>query len=106
MRTLTLLFLTSLVACSLRGTPVTPPAPSNTSGADAAACNACIESGRTWQPEVSECTEDCDVQDISCYADSCPGSCADECGNCFSQSECEANSCTWHQEQEAMWCTQ
>lgn len=69
------------------------------------ACGACLASGGTWQPEASMCTTDCDILDISCFRDTCPGECADDCGACFSQGECEAEGCTWRQEAEAMWCT-
>ena len=68
-------------------------------------CTACIESGGTWQPEVEECTQNCDIMDISCYTDGCPGECEDSCGYCFGQQECEDQGCTWNQEAEAMWCS-
>ena len=69
-------------------------------------CETCLAEGGTWQPEASECTEDCDLQDISCYTDECPGECEDNCAYCFGQGECEEQGCAWHQEAEAMWCTE
>lgn len=70
------------------------------------ACQSCLDSGGTWQPEAGECTDSCDIADISCFTDECPGACEDDCAYCFSQEDCEAASCAWHQEAEAMWCTQ
>ena len=67
-------------------------------------CEACLESGGTWQ--VVECTRNCALQDGSCYRDACPVPCAaDSCGTCFSQSDCEAVDCAWHAQGEALWCT-
>ncbi len=69
-------------------------------------CEACLASGGTWQPEADECTQGCDIQDISCFTDSCPGACAaDTCGSCFSPEACEGAGCTWSVAGEAMWCT-
>ncbi len=84
-----------LTACTLGGEPT--PADS--------LCEACLESGGTWQPEASACTENCAIQDISCFIRECPGACTEDCGDCFSQDECESAGCAWHQEAEAMWCT-
>lgn len=68
-------------------------------------CDDCLASGGTWQPEAQQCTTDCDLMDISCFADECPGECeADACGNCFSQPECEAATCTWTTIDESMFC--
>ena len=68
------------------------------------ACDACLQSGGTWQ--VDTCTNDCDLQDTSCFRNACPAPCAaDSCGTCFSTSECEAAGCAWHGEAEAQWCT-
>ena len=75
------------------------------SGGGADPCEACLAGGGTWQPEVSECTTNCDIADISCFTDSCPGTCQDDCAFCFGQGECEAAGCTWQQAAEAMWCT-
>ena len=72
---------------------------------DDSLCEACLESGGTWQPEASGCTQDCAIQDISCFTTECPDSCTDDCSDCFSQDECEDAGCTWNQEAEAMWCT-
>jgi hypothetical protein len=69
-------------------------------------CETCLSSGGTWQVEANTCTTDCNIQDISCFRDSCPGPCAaDSCGTCFSQGDCEAVDCTWRAEAEANWCT-
>ncbi|MEE2780365.1 MAG: hypothetical protein VYE15_07570, partial [Myxococcota bacterium] len=35
-------------------------------------CWNCLMTGGTWQPEAEACTTNCDIQDISCYVDSCP----------------------------------
>ncbi len=89
-----------LAACS------TPTPTGAGAGPDAEACAACIKAGKTWQPEVKECTDNCDIQDTSCFKDSCPGACsATNCEHCFEQTSCEAASCAWHQEAEATWCT-
>jgi len=91
---LSLLVLLLTVACG-------PTVPSSES------CEACLSSGGTWQPEVEECTTNCDIQDISCFVDSCPEACApDACGNCFDETSCTEASCTWNQEGEAFWCTE
>lgn len=69
-------------------------------------CESCLASGGTWQPEASACTENCALMDISCFEDSCPAACSSSsCGDCFSESDCESNGCTWHAAAEAMWCT-
>jgi hypothetical protein len=78
---------------------------SSTIVTDPTTCEACLDSGGTWQPEASSCTDDCDLQDISCFIEECPGACdADECENCFSQDDCETATCTWTQQDEAMSC--
>lgn len=70
-------------------------------------CQECLDAGGTWQPEDDACTEDCALQDISCWEDECPGECAtDACDNCFDQTECEAASCEWVTEGEGAWCTE
>ncbi len=72
---------------------------------NASTCEACLESTGTWQPEASACTVDCGLQDISCFTDECPGDCAaDECGNCFSQADCEGATCTWTTMDETATC--
>lgn len=86
-------------------TTTTPAAPKTTGSAGG--CEACLAGGGTWQPEASACTTDCDLMDISCFKDACPGACAaDNCGDCFSQDTCEGAGCTWNVRAEAMWCTQ
>ena len=68
-------------------------------------CETCLASGGTWQPEVSECTANCDLADISCFEDECPGACeAGACDNCFSRSRCLDADCNWNTDQEAAWC--
>lgn len=68
-------------------------------------CEACLEKGGTWQPEADSCNRGCDLQDISCFRDTCPGACeAGACDNCFDQTTCEAASCVWNIENEAAWC--
>ena len=70
-----------------------------------AACEACLASGGTWQPEAEACTEACEIQDISCYSQACPEACSPtNCGDCFSLSDCETMSCEWVQQNEIMWC--
>lgn len=50
------------------------------SACDLDQCDACLATGGTWQPEANECTSDCDIQDISCFTDSCPtDSCEASC---------------------------
>jgi hypothetical protein len=84
------------------GCKADPPATAATSGD---ACQACLRSGGTWQPEANECTRKCAIQDISCFEDTCPGACAeDACGDCFDAETCRAAGCTWHIEAEAAWC--
>lgn len=74
--------------------------------ASADGCESCLAGGGTWQPDGGGCTEDCSVADASCFRDECPGECsADECGYCFSRSECEIAGCTWNMEEEATWCS-
>lgn len=69
-------------------------------------CDACLAKGGTWQPEAHYCTPNCDIQDVSCFTDQCPGACtAEACGYCFSASECLASSCMWNQGAEALWCS-
>jgi hypothetical protein len=102
------LFLSVILAsCSDGNDSGTPTddsgVPIDDSGTDD--CESCLRAGLTWQPEIESCTEDCSYQDISCYRDECPGSCADDCGFCFSSGECEANGCTWQSSNEAQWCT-
>jgi hypothetical protein len=79
--------------------------PTAAESASAQACAACITQGGTWQPEANECTVGCAIMDISCYTDACPAACSDDCGGCFGETECKRAGCSWHQEQEAMWCT-
>jgi hypothetical protein len=68
-------------------------------------CEPCLEAGGTWQPEAQECTENCDIMDISCYETTCPGACEDECRYCFGgEQECLDQGCNWNQDAEAMWC--
>ena len=54
---------------------------------EATDCEACLASGGTWQPSVSDpCTQDCGVADTSCFTNECPGACsADACENCFGE---------------------
>ena len=69
-------------------------------------CEACLEEGGTWQPEISACTPDCDIADVSCFRSECPGVCSSSsCENCFSASSCQEANCTWNQAAEAMWCS-
>lgn len=68
-------------------------------------CEECLDTGGTWQPEAGGCTENCAAMDVSCFTDECPGACEDDCSFCFSSADCEAAGCTWHAEDEAMWCT-
>ena len=75
--------------------PPPPPGP----------CELCLDAGGTWQPEANECSENCNIPDISCYTDSCPAPCsADSCGTCFDSGSCELAGCTWNMEGPAMWC--
>lgn len=97
--TTTLLLLIGGIACAEDLLPEDPDS------GEADPCEACLEAGGTWQPEVAECTRGCGIMDVSCYTESCPGACEDDCGNCFSPDACEAAGCTWRQEEEAMWCT-
>ena len=69
------------------------------------ACEACIEEGGTWQPELNECTQNCSIADISCYTDTCPGDCFDACEFCFTSSECMDAVCVWNQEDGLGWCS-
>ena len=90
------------VAC---GAPKTTQAPSPPTAAEDP-CEACLTDGGTWQPEASACTEDCMIQDISCYRDKCPDPCSSEaCGSCVTQAACAEASCTWQSSAEAMWCS-
>ncbi len=90
------LFTVLLSACTC---PTDPEQTSSTM------CEACLASGGTWQPEASECTADCDLMDISCFRDECPGDCAvDSCGDCFSDTECAAIGCEWVVVAESAWC--
>ncbi len=97
-------FAAALGACY--GAPTSPIEGPESAGAGSAdPCAQCLESGGTWQPEANECTQSCDIADISCFEDSCPGACAaTDCGNCLDQTVCEAAGCTWNIEAEAMWC--
>ncbi len=94
----------TLVLCGLwagcLGASTTPGTKTSSEG-----CEDCLASGGTWQPEASECTKDCNVQDISCFRDTCPPACSESCDGCFSQTECEAATCQWNQEAEATWCS-
>lgn len=67
-------------------------------------CEACLADGMTWQPQASACTDDCNIQDISCFSEACPGLCEDGCANCFSPNTCESQGCTWSQFAEAGTC--
>lgn len=87
-----------------RGEPVPPAEPEAEVTIDA--CEACLAAGGTWQPEIDECTQGCAVMDISCYTDTCPGECEDDCGFCFSPDACATAGCQWYQAGEAMWCGQ
>ncbi len=87
-------------ACSADGTCESGPAVCN-----ADPCEQCLASGGTWQ--VGVCTDNCDIADTWCYANECPGPCAsDNCGDCFTPSDCESNGCQWNQQAEAIWCSQ
>ena len=69
-------------------------------------CEECLASGGTWQPEATACTQDCALQDISCYSSSCPEPCSlESCGSCFGQKDCEEAGCQWNAEGPAMWCS-
>lgn len=92
-------------ACGDSSAPV-PEDAAKDSGGTSDDCAACLESGGTWQPETSSCTEDCDIVDASCFRTECPRACEDRCENCFDQAECEAQGCTWRVEAEAMWCVE
>src|SRR5687768_2714383 len=65
-------------------------------------CEACLAAGRTWQPP--DCTDNCDLQDTSCYRDACPGPCTRESCDCETRAACEVVGCLWRIESEAMWC--
>lgn len=73
---------------------------------EAEACRRCLAEGRTWQ-RFGQCTANCDLQDASCFRDSCPGPCSPQnCGDCATPAQCEAAACLWKVAGEAMWCTQ
>ena len=77
-------------------TPADPPDP----------CEACLAEGKTWQPEADACTDDCAIQDISCYADACPAPCsAQSCGTCHSEGDCAGAGCTWNADGGLFWCS-
>lgn len=62
---------------------------------EAEGCEACLASGGTWQPEANACTDNCDLQDISCFTDSCPA--PSDCEACLASGgtwQPEANACT------------
>jgi hypothetical protein len=104
------LFTTLTLAGALWACTGSSPTPTDTDTTDtevaaATTCEDCLEQGGTWQPEAEQCTADCDLMDISCFRDTCPGECSEDCGSCFNQTECEAASCTWRVEAETMWCT-
>ena len=80
--------------------------PSAEPSSETQGCEQCLANGGTWQPEAQECTENCEIQDISCFTETCPGSCEENCSYCFDSVSCEEAECTWHQEAEAMWCTE
>jgi hypothetical protein len=85
--------LLALLACA--GDPTT-----------AGSCEECLDRGGTWQPEARACTEECDLQDVSCFASACPGPCGPgACDFCFNQGDCDAAGCLWRAEAEAQWCT-
>jgi hypothetical protein len=85
-----------------------PPISDVTENGDANAlspCEACLASGGTWQPEANACTSNCDIQDISCYTETCPEPCSSSsCSSCIGQEACEDAGCTWNQSGPAMWC--
>ena len=56
-------------------------------------CQECLNDGGTWQ--VDECTSNCALQDISCFRDTCPPACSEDCSGCFSESECNNAGCEW-----------
>jgi hypothetical protein len=107
-RSMTRLFLAVLLF-ALVGVVACDGTGSTTGGQEeyelAEACEECLDSGGTWQPEAEQCTADCDIMDISCYSDECPGACGDDCAYCFGSADCEDAGCTWRVEGEAMWCT-
>jgi len=35
-------------------------------------CEACLQSGGSWQPATKQCTKNCDIHGFSCYRDKCP----------------------------------
>ena len=65
-------------------------------------CAACLESGGTWQ--VVECTQNCDLQDISCFTDECPPPCEEDCSGCFSERDCIDAGCSWEWEEFGSTC--
>jgi len=77
---------------------------SQTNYTDNQECEACLSQGKTWQPEANVCTENCAIQEASCFINTCPGSCDEECSYCFDASACMASECTWHQDEELSWC--
>lgn len=78
--------------------PAEQPAPDD-------ACAQCLADGGTWQPSADACTDNCAIQDISCYRDACPAPCsASSCGSCFAQDACSQAGCQWVTEAEASFC--
>jgi len=88
--------LTLVPACSKRG--------GDEPAAGSSACSQCTSEGGTWQPEANECTKNCEIQDISCFRDSCPEPCSSEGCQCFSEADCEGAGCRWKVEGEGAWC--
>ena len=98
--------LMGLIYLVLTGCPQPTPTGDTFPYAHTDACEACLDEGGTWQPEVGECTADCALLDISCYTDTCPGDCGPaSCGQCFDPDTCGAAGCTWQQEGPTLWCS-
>ena len=74
--------------------------------APTARCEACLESGGSWQPAVNACTDGCEIMDSACYTESCPPACADACDGCFVSFACMEAGCVWNQEDALSWCSE
>lgn len=106
---LTLALAVLLLGCGSEPTSSSTPEPEPAGGGESTetevteaptTCEACLAQGGTWQPEAGACTENCALQDISCFEDECPPA----PGTCTSSADCpDGQMCSGPEGCDAAW---
>lgn len=67
-------------------------------------CSVCLASGSSWV-DYRTCNGNECAPDSTCFADECPGQCAeDNCGGCGQADDCWAAGCEWQLVSESSFC--